>query len=64
MRRWNGWGDDSTSMALPSSADLFLSETIGDGHYLKEVELADVVKIVPESRLPKHSFRDDLDHIR
>ena len=54
MRRWNGWGDDSTSMALPLSAGRFLTETLGVGHYLKEADLADVIKLVPESRLPEH----------
>ena len=54
MRRWNGWGDESTSMALPSSAGVFLNEAIGEGHYLKEADLAQVVKSVPKSRLPEH----------
>jgi len=56
MRRWNGWGDDSTTMTLPQSAAAFLSETLGAGHYLKEAELEQVTKLVPQSRLEEHSL--------
>jgi len=54
MRRWNGWGDENTTMALPSSAGEFLTQTLGEGHYLQEAELTEVVKKVPESNLPTH----------
>lgn len=31
MRRWNGWGDDSISTAVPAEAMAFLTETVGPG---------------------------------
>jgi alkyldihydroxyacetonephosphate synthase len=31
MRRWNGWGDDSISTAVPADALAFLAETVGRG---------------------------------
>lgn len=31
MRRWNGWGDDSISTAVPADALAFLAETVGAG---------------------------------
>lgn len=54
MRRWNGWGDESTSMDLPQSAGAFLAQLVGEGKCLADVGLADVMKAVPKSRLPEH----------
>ncbi len=54
MRRWNGWGDESTSMDLPQSAGAFLSQVVGKGQQLADSALANVIKAVPSSRLPEH----------
>jgi alkyldihydroxyacetonephosphate synthase len=54
MRRWNGWGDESTSMDLPQSAGTFLTQLVGKGECLADVGLADVMKAVPDTRLPVH----------
>jgi alkyldihydroxyacetonephosphate synthase len=51
MRRWNGWGDESSAMALPGSATALLTELLGPSAPLPDAGLADVVACVPESRL-------------
>ncbi len=56
MRRWNGWGDDSTSMALPESAAEFLNNAVGAGQLLPDATLAEVASKVPESRLAAHKL--------
>jgi alkyldihydroxyacetonephosphate synthase len=47
MRRWNGWGDENTSMELPQSAGEFLSTLVGAGHRLEDIGLAEVINTVP-----------------
>jgi len=54
MRRWNGWGDESTSMDLPQSAGAFLKQLVGQGKPLNDVGLAEVINTVPQSRLTAH----------
>ncbi|MGB1198661.1 MAG: FAD-binding oxidoreductase [Thalassotalea sp.] len=54
MRRWNGWGDESTSMDLPLSAEAFLTHLIGKGKRLNNAKLIDVIQTVPKTRLPEH----------
>ena len=54
MRRWNGWGDDATEMALPKSAGQFLAQLLGDAKPLKDADLACVCAQVPPTRLPEH----------
>ncbi len=56
MRRWNGWGDDSFSMATPASGLAFLNEKVAPGSVLPDADLADVCAQVPESRLPRHDL--------
>jgi len=56
MRRWNGWGDESTRMALPDSAGEFLQQTLAQGNILAECSLADVMKKVPASKLNDHNL--------
>jgi alkyldihydroxyacetonephosphate synthase len=51
MRRWNGWGDENTSMELPESAGDFLSQVVGKGICLNNTPLEDVINQVPPSRL-------------
>jgi len=51
MKRWNGWGDENSSMALPISADVFLQQRVGAGNKLTDISLADAVNLVPASKL-------------
>lgn len=52
MRRWNGWGDENNSMALPDSAGMFLQEILGSGEKLKDATLKEVIAKVPQSKAP------------
>ena len=54
MRRWNGWGETTTSYPLPENAGEFLSGRVGPGTPPQDAALADVVGAVPKSRLPDH----------
>ncbi len=54
MRRWNGWGDDSTELPLKPAARRFLAGLIGEGRPLPDASLAEVIARVPPSRLPEH----------
>lgn len=54
MRRWNGWGDDSIIDHVPESAIPWLAEKIGPMRAPRDVTLEDVVRAVPERRLPAH----------
>ena len=54
MRRWNGWGDESNKMDLPSSGNDFLSGLIGESSPLADANLSEVIAQVPASRLPDH----------
>jgi len=51
MRRWNGWGDENNSMALPPSAEKFLRQTLGEAKCLADITLTQVVNKVPKTRL-------------
>lgn len=54
MRRWNGWGDESTDFPLKPSAQRFLADMIGPGRRLADASLQEVMAKVPPSRLPHH----------
>ncbi len=54
MRRWNGWGDEATTLDLPENADKFLLDKVGPCTPLKEAKLSEVINQVPASRLPPH----------
>ncbi|MCW9016707.1 MAG: FAD-binding protein, partial [Kangiellaceae bacterium] len=56
MRRWNGWGDEANGMHLPQSAELFLKQLIGTASPLQDASLEEVIKKVPDSRLPEHDL--------
>ncbi|MFT5880701.1 MAG: alkyldihydroxyacetonephosphate synthase [Moritella sp.] len=56
MRRWNGWGDEANYLDLPKTADAFLLDKVGATTPFRDAQLADVIKQVPESRLPAHSL--------
>ena len=56
MRRWNGWGDDATSMALDGRARTMLSARLGPGLPGQDAALQDTLARVPASRLPAHTL--------
>ncbi|MBF3044371.1 FAD-binding protein, partial [Pseudomonas aeruginosa] len=69
MRRWNGWGEESTVVELPDSARGFLAELVGEGVRLPDASLEAALAKVPASRLeadPQYSIepRDRLLHAR
>jgi len=54
MRRWNGWGEEHTEMALAAKGTSFLQDVLGAGQVLPLASLDSVIKQVPPSRLPAH----------
>ena len=69
MRRWNGWGEETTVVELPENGRGFLAELIGPGLSLPDATLEQVLAKVPTSRLPEHPLvvrdaRDRLLHAR
>lgn len=58
MRRWNGWGDDATTMALGDTARAMLAERLGPGHATPDAARAALLALVPASRLPEHPLLD------
>ncbi len=66
MRRWNGWGDEATTMALPASAGDYLATTLGKATALDDASLASVIQNVPSSRLSEHPLinTDPIQRIR
>ncbi len=54
MRRWNGWGDDTTSMDLGTGARAMLAEQLGPGCPQPDAPLAGLLARIPPSRLPAH----------
>ncbi|UVE16427.1 FAD-binding oxidoreductase [Pseudomonas sp. LS44] len=59
MRRWNGWGDESTAMELPGHGAAFLAARIGSGQALPDASLDSVLAQVPPSRLASHALIDN-----
>ncbi|MCY1487110.1 putative FAD-linked oxidoreductase [compost metagenome] len=69
MRRWNGWGEESTWVELPATGREFLGERVGPGSPLPDASLDSVLAKVPPSRLPEHPLivreaRDRVLHAR
>jgi len=54
MRRWNGWGEHSVTVPLPSSALQFLEEQLGPGTPPRDCTLEEALAGIPPSRLPPH----------
>lgn len=61
MRRWNGWGDTTTSMDLPEQGLAFLGERIGSGRPLPDATLESVKALVPPSRLQNITEKTDVE---
>jgi len=66
MRRWNGWGDDTTSYRLRPGGLRFLQTWAGPGRPARDADFAEVMKAVPLSRLPPHPLvsSDAADRVR
>ncbi len=54
MRRWNGWGSASVDYPLPPYAEEYLAGIVGRGSTAADAGLEQVLKSVPQSRLPAH----------
>lgn len=54
MKRWNGWGEESTIYPLPESAARYLADLIGEGLRLEDAALEQTVRAVPPSSLSPH----------
>jgi alkyldihydroxyacetonephosphate synthase len=52
MRRWNGWGDEDTSLDLSPRAAWLLEELLGPGTPPRDATLDDVLRGIPAGRLP------------
>ena len=62
MRRWNGWGDTATSMALNAKALAMMVEKLGPGLPGTDAKRDDILAQIPPSRLPEHPMiRRDAD---
>ncbi|MBN2549609.1 MAG: FAD-binding oxidoreductase [Anaerolineales bacterium] len=69
MRRWNGWGDETTHYHLPETSFQYLVERVGDATGYPDATLEDALEAVPSSRLPAHPLIkteaiDRLNHAR
>ena len=53
MRRWNGWGQTSTTYPLPENAYAFLIDQLGTGSQSEDASLESILEHVPDSRLPE-----------
>lgn len=66
MRRWNGWGDESTRYHFPESAAQYLADLIGASTAIRDASLKEVLGKVPDSRLSEHPLveKDPLERLR
>jgi alkyldihydroxyacetonephosphate synthase len=51
MRRWNGWGQDTTDYPLPEPAAEYLASLIGTGSVTPDATQEQILRNVPASRL-------------
>ena len=54
MRRWNGWGDDATSMSLGEGARAMIAARLGPGLPGQDAQREDLLARIPPPRLPAH----------
>ncbi len=54
MRRWNGWGDDATSMQLNDGARAMMAARLGPGRPGRDATRETLLAQIPASRLPPH----------
>jgi alkyldihydroxyacetonephosphate synthase len=56
MRRWNGWGDETTTYPLHGSVTHQLEMWVGEPTPPRDTTFAEVAAAVPPSRLPDHAL--------
>lgn len=62
MRRWNGWGDDATSMELNPGARAMLRERLGPGNPGQDADRRQLLRQIPRTRMARHRLiRTDAD---
>lgn len=54
MRKWNGWGDESTDFPANPGIKQFLIQELGESRALRDAGKDEVLACVPVSRLPSH----------
>ncbi|MDI1300475.1 MAG: FAD-binding oxidoreductase [bacterium] len=54
MRKWNGWGDESTDFPANPGVQSFLKQVMGESRPLPDATYESVLASVPVSRLPAH----------
>jgi alkyldihydroxyacetonephosphate synthase len=54
MKRWNGWGEETTIYPLRVTAARYLASVIGEGTAYPDATWKEVLATVPPSRLPEH----------
>lgn len=69
MRRWNGWGEETTTYPLPASAARYLEAQLGPGEIAPDAPFEAVLARLPAPRLPPHPListapEDRLRHAR
>jgi len=52
MRRWNGWGDETVTAALPPRAIPFLADRLGPGSRPRDAPLRNVLERLPPPLVP------------
>ncbi|NWJ46368.1 MAG: FAD-binding oxidoreductase [Chloroflexi bacterium] len=66
MRRWNGWGDDSTESHLGKDTLEYLQQRLGSGIVPQDAKLTSVLASIPPSSLPPNPLikTDELTRLR
>lgn len=59
MKRWNGWGEETTSVHLSAAATAFLQDVVGVGTPPSDITFSEALTHVPPSRLPPHALVSD-----
>ncbi len=54
MKRWNGWGSDTFELPISSAAQEYLAEAIGPSSPGPSINIKEIIRRVPQSRLPHH----------
>jgi alkyldihydroxyacetonephosphate synthase len=54
MRRWNGWGDEATRVAVPPALAALLLRALGPGRPSADATFESICAAVPKPRLPPH----------
>ena len=56
MRRWNGWGDDTITYPVSSSAVSFINHHLGIASRQEDMSLQESLTHLPKSKLPRHAL--------